>query len=429
MVWNSRIDTATSSYRRRVLAWMLLGSVLYGGAANSEESKDAEHDRESEESAESDDMIEQGGALPALESKSASLRFGLLVQTGFDLLPNQVEGKRNTFTLQRARLRLDGHFVTKNLTYLFEGDAVSGVGLAMRQGTVGSEVLGAESDDDVPFLLDARLSFRIPTLGLTFSIGRFIPKWGLSMPERPSRLGAINYPLYVHGSKDSLGSFRNIGVEAELEVWKYLKAGGGAFNGGKNTWIDDNDRKDILVFFTFNPVAGFEIRASSLFKFPEAKDGVDEDGNSIDQGNETHLIPMVEARYRDYGFDLMAGFASSVVVRHEDDIRNDYEAYGIMAHAGYVLLGDWFQLMGRFEWWEPDNKTSKDDQLRITVGPQLLIKSIHAQFNINYVQDIYAGGTAMCETYLAPPSCAEFEIPPEAQQNAATILIQFVLDL
>ncbi len=419
----------TSVCRRCILPWMLLCSCLCGGAAHSEEPKDTEHAPESKESDPADDVTRQEGALPVLESRSASLRFGLLLQTGFDLLPNQVEGKRNTFTLQRARLKLDGHFVSKSLTYLFEGDAVSGVGLAMRQGSPGSEVLPVDDDEDVPFLLDARLNFRIPTLGLTFSVGRFIPKWGLTMPERPSRLGAVNYPLYVHGTRDSLGPFRNIGVEAELEVWKYLKAGGGVFNGGRNTWLDDNDRKDMLAFFTFAPVAGLEIRASSLFKFPEVIEGVDEGGNIIDGGYETHLVPMVEARYRDYGFDLMVGFASSVVVRHEDDIRDDYEAYGVMAHAGYVLVGDWFQLVGRFEWWEPDNETSKDDQLRVTVGPQLLIKSIHAQFNINYVQDIYAGRAAMCETYLAPPSCDEFDIPPEAQKNAATILVQFALDL
>ncbi len=401
--------------------------VLLPTAVRAEVAGEGEVDSENEE--ELKETLSDLETLPGLESDHGSLRFGLVIQAGFEAVPNQVEGRRNSFTLQRARLRLDGFFVTKNLTYLFEGDAASGAGLTVREGAPGSEVLPDEDGGEVPFLLDAKLSLRIPSLGLTFSLGRFIPKWGLIMPEKVSQLGAINYPLYVQGARGSFGPFRNVGLEAELEILDFLQAGGGVFNGGRNTWLDDNDRKDMLFYISAAPVTQLEIRASSLFKFPEIEAGIGEDGSEIEQGTETHLIPMVEARYRDYGVDVMLGFASGVVVRHEDDMRKDYDAFGLMVHAGYVLVGDWFQLIGRLEWWEPDNETPDDDQLRVTVGPQLFIKSVHAQININYIQDIYSGRLAMCENYLYQLTCEEPDLPPEAQRNAATLLIQFTLDL
>jgi hypothetical protein len=315
------------------------------------------------------------------------------------------------------------------LSYLVQGDAISGFLPATRKGASGAEILPENGELDVPFLLDARLSWKIESIGLTFSIGRFIPKWGLSMPEKVTGLGAISYPLYVFGAKDSLGVFRNIGVEAQFEVVEVFHLGGGVWNGGLNTWLDDNDRKDMTVFFTLTPLPGFELRASSLFAFPNVKDGVSQEMVPIEKGVETHIVPILEARYRDFGLDLMVGGAVGVVFRHEDDMRDDYEAYGFMGHVGYLLLGDWFQLMGRFEWWEPNSEISRDDQMRFTVGPQFLIESIHAGLNLNYIQDMFASKRQMCEIYLDLDTCQDQELPKEAQNNAATIYIQFFLDL
>lgn len=370
-----------------------------------------------------------GEGIVLAASGSGSARLGLVLQIGFDILPNQVEGARNGFSLERARLSLAGHVGSENLTYLFSGDAVSGFGLAVRPGAPGSEVLPEEGGDEVPFLLDAKVRWRIPAVGLAFSLGRFIPTFGLSMPEKVSRLGAINYPLYIHGGKGSLGTFRSVGLEAELELTEWLQAGGGIFNGGKNTWLDDNDRKDLLAYLTLTPLPGLAVRASALFQFPEVQDGVAKDGDPLTSGHETHIVPILEARYRDFGFDVQAGGVVAFATRDDDDTREDYKAYGFLAHLGYVVVGDWLELFVRGEYLEPDDGTPADDEWRITAGPQILVHGIHAQVAVNYVQDIFAGERAMCESYLHLADCSAPEEIPEVTLNASTILMQFTLDL
>jgi hypothetical protein len=358
-----------------------------------------------------------------------SLKIGVLVQPGFEILPNNLPRKRNGFSLHRTRISLEGHFISKNLRYLVMGDALNGFEAATRETGPGSETRPGEGDPVVPFLLDAVISWQLAQIGMTISFGRFVPKWGLLMPERASRLGAILYPLYIHGGKGSLGIFRNIGLDVELEIKEFLRVGGGIFNGGKNSWRDENDRKDFVAHIDVTPLSGFTIRASTLFAFPEVQGGITADGTTIENGYETVISPIVEARYQDFGLDVMAGFAAAIVRRHDNDIRQDYKSYGVMGHLGYILVGDWFQLMLRGEWWEPDTKTSHDDQVRITAGPQFFIENLGAQLSINYVQDIFFDKTTMCETYLGLTTCGAFEIPPEAQKKASTILVQFTVDL
>ena len=357
------------------------------------------------------------------------MRLHLLLQTGFEARPNETEGNRNSFVMERARLTIDGHFLNENLTYLLSAEAMNGFGAYPRSDSPGAEVLPSSDQPDIPVLLDARLNWSIPELGLTFAIGRFVPCWGLLMGESPADLGAVNYPLYIEGSQGSFGVFRSVGIEAEIELNRSLQVGGGVFNGGKNAWLDDNDRKDMLVYFTFKPLPGLAIRASSLFAFPEVKDGLTEDGTPIENGFETQIVPILEARYRDFGLDLIAGGAIGTFIRHEDDMRKDYFAGGFLFHAGYVLLGDWFELIARIEWWEPSSEVADDEQLRITAGPQILIAGLHAALNINYVQDFYSSALAMCENYLKSTTCTEGSLIAEAQKQAATLLVQFSLSL
>ncbi len=410
--------------------FFLVGVCLLSNAVGAEEGSEKEvEDTIEDKTVEDNPKEKKKSALPIIETSAASMRIGFTIQAGFDFLPNQVEGKRNSFTLQRARLRLDGHVLSKNLSYLLEGDAMCGIDSGIRKGAPGSEVLPRDGDQEVPFLLDAVLTWTLPKIGLSFSIGRFIPKWGLTMTEKVSELGAVNYPIYVQGAPHSLGSFRNIGIDVELELRDYLRVGGSVLNGGVNTWLDDNDRKDMLVYFTITPIPGLEIRPAGLFAFPNVEDGVRRDESPIEKGQETHIMPTLEARYRDYGLDLMIGGALDVAFRHEDDEREDYMAIGFMGHVGYLLIGDWFQLMARAEWWEPDDNVQDDEQLRITVGPQVRLESIHAQLNINYVQDMFESEQAMCVTYLDQPACDDLDGVPEAKKDASTILIQFVLDI
>jgi hypothetical protein len=369
-------------------------------------------------------------ALPAvITEEGVSMRLGLLVQAGLDAYPNQQEGHRNTFRLHRARVRLGGHLLSKNFKYRFEGDGAAAAGVIAPLNAPGTEMRSSTGGIEVPFVLDAFVSLAIPQIHLTFTFGRFIPKWGLLMPASPSDLGVFLYPLYVHGDPASIGPFRDIGLDAKLDVYRGLSIGGGVHNGGVNSWQDDNDRKDLSAFVSIHSRKGFDLRAAGLFKFPRSLDAVDVLGDEIENAEETHIAPCVEARYRNYGLDLMAGFAMNFVFRDEDDAREDYRSTGAFVHAGYLIVGDWLELAVRGEWWDPSDEEGDDDRWRIIAGPVLRIENVHLRLGVNYVQDIFPNERAMCENYLGLDSCDELESVPEAKDMAGTILLQVTLEL
>lgn len=364
-----------------------------------------------------------------ISAAHGSMRVGAILQAGFEFLPDARAGDRNSFDLQRARLLLDGHLVSENLRYLLTGDATEGLAADRRPGAPGSEMVTDRPGADVPFLLDARITWRVPAIGVSISAGRFVPAWGLTMQSRPTRLGAIAYPLYVHGAEGSIGRFRNVGLDAQIRVVDFLAFEAGLFNGGRNTFGDDNDAKDVIAGILLEPVAGLRIRAASFFAFPTAIGATRQDGSAIAGGTETHIQPIVEARYTDFGFDVMIGGAASFVERHEADTRDDTYSMGGMAHLGYLLVGDWFQLFVRGEIWEPDVGIAEDDQLRITAGPQLFLEGIHSQIRINYLYDRFGGAAAMCRVYLGVPACSGAADVPAAKRNASTVMIQAAVDL
>ncbi|MBW2277903.1 MAG: hypothetical protein JRF63_10445 [Deltaproteobacteria bacterium] len=176
-------------------------------------------------------------------------------------------------------------------------------------------------------------------------------------------------------------------------------------------------------------MAGLRIRAASFFAFPQSIDATRRDGSAIEDGTETHMQPVIEARYLDYGFDVMLGGAATFVERHEADIRDDYYSMGGMAHFGYTIIGDWFQLFARGEFWDPEMGHSGDDQLRVTAGPQLFLEGIHSQIRINYIYDRFGSAAAMCRSYLGVPGCSGTGEVTEAKRNANTVLLQVGVDI
>jgi hypothetical protein len=368
-------------------------------------------------------------AIPLIDTGYGSLRLGLVLQAGYEFLPDARQGDRNSFDLHHARLILDGHLMSENLRYLFSGDATEGLAGDRRPGAPGGEMDTDRYNVDVPFLLDAKLSWVIPAIGTTISAGRFVPSWGILMQTRPSRLGAINYPLYLYGGEGAIGRFRNVGLDVQIRVIDFLAFEAGIFNGGRNSWGDDNDAKDVIAAILIEPVAGMQIRAASFFAFPRTIDAIRRDGTPIEHGTETHIQPVIEARYQDYGFDVMLGGAASFVERHADDTRDDFYSMGGMAHLGYTLIGDWFQLFARGELWDPNVGHRGDDQIRLTAGPQLFLEGIHSQIRINYIYDRYRSAAAMCRNYLGVPGCAGTGDVTEAKRNANTVMLQVGVDI
>ena len=425
----------------RLVLWtaaaLTLAVSAMARAEDSEPQEAADGGVEVEARAEPDADAARGDAdgVELVKSRHGAIALGAILQVGYEYLPDAADGERNAFALHHAALALDGTLASANLSLEIAGDAAAGLIPDARRFGPGGE---ARSDEGVPFITDAALTWRIPAIGAAFKIGRFIPSWGLMMPERPTRLGAVSCPLYVHGDADSLGRFRNLGLEARVEVLDWLAVEGGVFNGGVNSFADADDYKDVLVGLWLHPASGFGIRAGSFFAF-EASDLVLAQlapGQRAPSSAERHIQPILEARYRDHGFDLIVGGALDIVRRADRDPRSDYLALGAMGHVGYMIVGDWLELFARVDVFDPSDYTRGDEHLRVTAGPQFYVEGIHGQIRVNYMFDRFGDRLAMCATYLENAACAELlpgfelgDIPSEAKRYASTIILQFGVDI
>ena len=69
-----------------------------------------------------DEVCGEPSTLPAIDASYGAMRLRLILQAGFDFLPDRPEGERNSFTMQRARVAVDGHLLSENLTYLLSAN-------------------------------------------------------------------------------------------------------------------------------------------------------------------------------------------------------------------------------------------------------------------------------------------------------------------
>jgi len=424
-----------SRYVLWTLAATLLAAPLPALAGEPEDAgaNTADGGVEAADEADGAEVGEDGVTL--VKSRHGEIALGAFAQVGYEYLPDEADGRRNAFALHHAALALEGTLASANLSLELAGDTAAGVVPGARHYGPGGE---ARSDEDVPFVTDAAITWRIPAIGAAFRIGRFVPRWGILMRERPTRLGAISYPLYVHGNADSIGRFRNLGLDARVEVLDWLAVEGGVFNGGFNSFADADDYKDVLVGLWLHPASGFEIRAASFFAFEASDLAVAElaPGQRAPSGAERHIQPILEARYRDRGFDLIVGGALDIVRRADHDLRPDHIALGAVGHIGYMIVGDWLELFARVDIFDPSDITRDDEHLRLTAGPQFYVGGIHGQIRLNYMLDRFGSRTAMCRTYLEDAGCAEplpglepGDPPAEAKRYASTLILQFGFDI
>jgi hypothetical protein len=422
---------------RRAFTLAIAAAVL-GASATSraeEAAPAAATDGGVEAAAEDDTAQPAADGVVVVESRAGSIALGAIVQVGYEYLPDEADGERNAFALHHAAIALEGALAAAGLSLELAGDAAAGVIPNGRRYGPGGEM---RSEEGVPFVTDAALTWRLPVIGAAIRIGRFVPSWGLSMPARPTRLGAVSYPLYVFGNAHSLGRFRNLGLEARVEVVDWLAVEGGVFNGGVNSFAEADDYKDVVAGLRLRPAPGLEIRAAAFFAFAASDLAVAQlaPGERAPTGAERRIQPILEASYRDHGFDVILGGALDIVHRADRDQRPDHRALGAMGHLGYMIVGDWLELFARVDIFDPSDRTGDDEQLRVTAGPQFHIEGLHGQIRLNYILDRFGGRRAMCETYLEEVGCSEalpgFEpgdVPSEAKRYASTLVLQLGVDL
>ena len=285
------------------------------------------------------------------------------------------------FEVQRIRLLLKGHILTKNFTYLFQGDAAGGA----------------------PWLLDVKLGYKIPWVpGLTVCFGRFLPYFSLMMPTLITRLETAEYPIIL--TEGGYAPWRQLGIQVQYKLGigpGTLGAYAGVFNGPANGWTDDNHHKDFFIRtdYTFGqgPVRGLMVGLNAWFGFPKCNyDAGDPASSTCTEKDDllnkadTDIKAGVMARYlrklnADSGITAMAEF----MLRHYTpwaENRDTWFGYGAWAHFGYryhLRLLD-VEGVGRFDYLAPNNEIDHNYAWRLTAGVNLFFQKIHSHMKINY---------------------------------------------
>jgi hypothetical protein len=314
------------------------------------------------------------------------------------------------FSLQRARIILKGSLLSPNLTYVFQGDATL-----------------------AEFVLDARVGYVIPEgegISTTFSIGRFLPPFSLILPRLVSRLDAINYPLYLFTPWTAGSAFqpfastnttgRQVGLLVTQKLTSYFQLDMGVFNGFQRVvqtggWADENDLKDFFVRASTKPIDGLMFAVDYWLGLPASLDRAVVDDPTT-PANETHAASpfalsatdptlqndtdhffLFEAEFTMVeGLKLMGEFAyTHQTIRTADaSLANPAETtvdgVGGWFHAGYAfkdLLGAGadFELIARFDYFDPNIDVGDNTMMRFTFGPHFLLEGLHSQLRLNYM--------------------------------------------
>jgi len=324
------------------------------------------------------------GLLPSVYHQYGSLAVTGVFQTRFDtrfVLDDVDDTEEVAFSFQRARIMLDGHLVSENLRYFFQGDAGNPAG----------------------FILDMYLSWRFPGPGLTLRFGRFVPDFSLMLPRNKGDIDAINLPIYLVAPRPgSFAPWRHIGLEASLQASEQITFKLGVFNGfwtdpynldplvaynnllfvpgTPGNWTDNNKSKDVMLKAAFQPSKELQLALHFWFGFPENNNDPDEN-DFLAMGG-----PGVE--YNNGKLHLLAEFMFRVVSYGEDGADpGSRTGLAFWAHAGY-RMNDLVEGIFRIEWLEADTENDEDMLMRFTLGPHFWIEDKHFRILVNMFIDL-----------------------------------------
>ncbi|MCD6498347.1 MAG: hypothetical protein J7M25_08645 [Deltaproteobacteria bacterium] len=293
--------------------------------------------------------------------------------------------------MQRIRLILLGHLFSKNLKYVFQGDAVQ-----------------------KPFMLDVKFIYDLPWVpGLSLIFGRYLPNYTLMMPTLITRLETAEYPIYM--TEGGYAPWRQMGLEVAYK--KQLGSGklavyAGVFTGPKNGWTDDNNYKDVLarVEYGFNKggARGLWFGVNTWVAFPHcsydsgnlaASTCTEEDSvkNKADTDIKTGFMLKYVRRFnKSVGLNSMGEFVFRRFIPWAKN-RDSYTGYAFWAHVG-LPLGKWVEPLVRFDYLNVNKSMDKNNAWRITGGLNVFLEGIHSHFKIDYIYqkngENYSGHTS-----------------------------------
>ena len=270
------------------------------------------------------------------------------------------------FTLNRLRLRLFGTIISERIRYFAQAE------------------FGRRAE-----LLDARLEFGyLPFAWIR--AGRWVPALTFFGAAEPEDLLLIDYPLM---DEDAYGNavhrFRQTGLELLVEV-PYLTAHFGLFNGQDNDGLDDNNSaKDFFLNFTARPpIRGLCLKTAFWYGLSFDPDESSQDpSGEFKERNDAAQVFVGGIRYRPgFGPIAVAEAAYRIINPAPTDLeeRRSISWYVLAGFDFWRATGLPVQLLGRFDFTDPNVNEDRDDYLVVTAGLNYSFEGPRARLSFNY---------------------------------------------
>ena len=358
------------------------------------------------------------GDMEAVRTGYGSLIIGGVFQSGFtyhmgdEIVDFDAVDLANGGQLQAADRGPDGEFLIHFARLSFKGMIIDDKVRYFVQLDLNPE----DPDAVGPLLLDAKIGLKyIPYT--TLWMGRFAPNFTYFNPLNVAHLGLIDYPLM----NQHMGVQRQSGINADI-VHKWFEFNLGATNGlsfnnytysvnppdrqgagvGNDDWGDENTMKDVFVSAAVKPIHDLRIWGGYWYGRP-----LDFFEENPDGELDTHNVKMGIANaglayFARFGLSIMGEFMYSWFKYDNNDADNnnrdedylDFNTMSYYARLGFNmknLVGVPVELMGQYDWIDPDRTNDKDthgyeDERRIiTGGLNYYIKDWHAMVAVNYL--------------------------------------------
>ncbi len=283
------------------------------------------------------------------DSTSSPKQYPQLRVVGFlqqQYIDDRTTGRSSQFTIHRARVGIAGK-ITDRISVNVVGGAV-------------------EPPDRTPRLVNAIVDIDIHRL-LNVRMGQFLVPFGLEGPEAIPFNPAIERSTAIR-RLNTFRMFRDIGVQlsGQHQILSYKIA---LINGDGANPTFNTPNNDFTGRFTVKPFRGFEIGVSAHLGYFQSPNGDTRDRNRT-------------------GFDFNYDY-DAFLLRGEYIIRRDEISPGnyIDQVGGYIVgglrIGSNWELIGRFELYDPDTSLDNNRYTGITLGGNYYIEG-RSRISANY---------------------------------------------
>lgn len=305
----------------------------------------------------------------------APVKIGGILQAGgtFNL---EDEGRNDRFTTNRARFLFSGQVIPDKVKFFVQTETAGGVGL-----------------------LDVKAMFSSYIPNTTICVGRFLPMFTLYMPYHTGKLELINYPW----TTTTNAMWRQTGVQTTSK-FEMVDVHLGVFNGAdiRNNTTDNNDAKDFLGSVVFKPpVENAKIHIGGYGWLGNAK-AVYETYGKTAQGDIEEDDTLKNNTYGGYAKadykmdDMTLKFRGEFTLHQcewlmdpgkvEDAQESDAQALFVQ---GSVQPAPKYEILARFETFDPDTDVDDDATSRFTVGANYYLDGLNCMFYLNYLHQMW----------------------------------------